>query len=501
MKISKYWQFPFYPVMLSVAAVLSLYSKNMYTYTWHYLPTPLIIAAISAITIMLLSGLPTTKTNLRGLRSGLIIILLLSYGNINSLTGELGGLFPWLYLTISILSLWQLNRLKNVSIKINILLNTITTVIALSAAGHIIAASIQEMKLVADYGQPLSNQIDLQKLTPDYNTPDIYHIILDEYAIKEALLEFAQYDNSTFLEQLKEIGFVIPPDSRSNYAHTTFSLPSLLNFNYLSEFEISSYNILKTENIIHRILHNNNTFRSLRQAGYKIITTPVTIVQGQVRGADEAISDLSLNRFYLQILNNTPAKIWLKPQTYKTTRFSLETLPQLAKKQKSPFYVFSHICCPHMPLQLDENYQEDYYSAPYNQQTAREFKQHYQNQLTGLNKLVIKTINEILANSDTKPIIIIQGDHGIRERLLLPGEANSQIRSFGNLNALYLPGKKTDQISSSFSLVNTYRLIFNLYFGTQYPLLDDLCNNDRIITDKYQNAIDSLQEKHKSIIP
>ncbi|MBN2063857.1 MAG: sulfatase-like hydrolase/transferase, partial [Sedimentisphaerales bacterium] len=455
----------------------------------------------TAITIMLLSGLPSTKTNLRGLRSGLIITLLLSYGNINSLAGDLNGIFPWLYLTISCLALWQLNRLKNISSKLNILLNTITTVIALSAVGHIIAASIQEMKLVADYGQPLTNQISLQKLNPAYNSPNIYHIILDEYAIKEALQEFAKYDNSSFLEQLEEIGFAIPSDSRSNYAHTTFSLPSLLNFSFLSDFEINSYNTFKTENIIHRILHNNNAFRSLRQAGYKIITTPVTIVQGQVRGADEAISDHSLNRFYLQILNNTPAKIWLKPQIYKTTVFSLETLPQLAKNQKQPFYVFSHICCPHMPFQLDENYQEVNYSAPYNQQTANEFKQHYQKQLTGLNKLVLKTVNEILANSDIKPIIIIQGDHGIRERLLLPGEKNSHLRSFGNLNALYLPGQKTDQISSSFSLVNTYRLIFNLYFGTQYPLLDDLCNNDRNITEIYQNALDELREKHNGIIP
>ena len=43
----------------------------------------------------------------------------------------------------------------------------------------------------------------------------------------------------------------------------------------------------------------------------------------------------------------------------------------------------------------------------------------------------------------------------------------------GILNAFYLPGISMDAISPTITPVNTFRLIFNLYFGTDFPLLPD----------------------------
>jgi hypothetical protein len=45
--------------------------------------------------------------------------------------------------------------------------------------------------------------------------------------------------------------------------------------------------------------------------------------------------------------------------------------------------------------------------------------------------------------------------------------------SISILNAYYLPGVDSSQLYDSISPVNTFRLIFNTYFGEDYELLDD----------------------------
>ena len=52
--------------------------------------------------------------------------------------------------------------------------------------------------------------------------------------------------------------------------------------------------------------------------------------------------------------------------------------------------------------------------------------------------------------------------------------SKSELRQkMGILNAFYLPNVSKDGLHSSVTPVNTFRLIFNLYFDTKLPLLPD----------------------------
>jgi hypothetical protein len=73
-------------------------------------------------------------------------------------------------------------------------------------------------------------------------------------------------------------------------------------------------------------------------------------------------------------------------------------------------------------------------------------------------------VTEILANSKTPPIIIIQSDHGSR----MAPEYYCRI-----FNAIYFPGKSGKLFYETLSPHNTFRLMFNEYFGADMPLLDD----------------------------
>ena len=51
------------------------------------------------------------------------------------------------------------------------------------------------------------------------------------------------------------------------------------------------------------------------------------------------------------------------------------------------------------------------------------------------------------------------------------GEATVQDMRVKGLSAFYLPGAARNRLPRDLNTVNSFRFLFNEYFGTQYPLL------------------------------
>jgi hypothetical protein len=74
-------------------------------------------------------------------------------------------------------------------------------------------------------------------------------------------------------------------------------------------------------------------------------------------------------------------------------------------------------------------------------------------------------LNQIISQSEIKPIIIIQGDHGFW------GDADKRLPI---LNAYYLPEKDVSGLLyPTITPVNSFRVILNTYFNGQFELLPD----------------------------
>ncbi len=129
-----------------------------------------------------------------------------------------------------------------------------------------------------------------------------------------------------------------------------------------------------------------------------------------------------------------------------------------------PKFVYAHINVPHVPfifksdgtLVEDLNFYRGDEDYPINEQY---FQEGYINQIEFLNNRIPDIMSKIIIESNRPVVIILQGDHGIRD------ENRLEI-----LNAIYLQG--TDfKMESKATPVNTFRLIFDALFNGEFPLL------------------------------
>src|SRR5690242_7770695 len=104
--------------------------------------------------------------------------------------------------------------------------------------------------------------------------PDIYLLVLDEYANADVLREQFSFDNHVFEDSLRELGFTIPRAVHSNYAHTTLSLPSLLNFSHLTELTGELGRTATDPTLPNYLLHHNRTVAFLKRQGYAFLFYP-----------------------------------------------------------------------------------------------------------------------------------------------------------------------------------------------------------------------------------
>ena len=97
-------------------------------------------------------------------------------------------------------------------------------------------------------------------------------------------------------------------------------------------------------------------------------------------------------------------------------------------------------------------------------------------------------------------MIIVQGDEGpyppgtLRDTFDWRTASVDQLRvRIGILNAYHLPGVDTRVLYPTISPVNSFRVVFNAYFGTNLPLLPD--RTIRHVSDLQPFAFDDITRR------
>ncbi len=333
------------------------------------------------------------------------------------------------------------------------------------------------------------NELPIETV-PDFNLPDVYYIVLDEYGRDDALLEIFNFDNSEFLEKLGNNNFEVALCSQSNYARTSLSISSALNMNYIDQFFDVDQIISKDtdiEDLLSDSIKHSLARMKLEEFGYQTIAFETGFSFSEIIDADyyyypaqdEEITHPffdKINRFESLLLNSTIIRFFITsvppvaeilvpllefPNQIDRARTlwildKLETIPDI----EGPKFVFAHIVSPHEPFvfSADGSYpvpEPDYFPG-------------YPDQIQYLNQRILQLIDSLQENSKTPPIIIIQGDHSFRIVTDLKWR-------MAVLNAYYLPGITGDDniVYPSITPINSFRLILNKYFDFDYEYLED----------------------------
>jgi hypothetical protein len=311
--------------------------------------------------------------------------------------------------------------------------------------------------------------------------PDIYYIIPDSYIADASLKEFYGYDNRPFTGFLEEKGFRIGSHSVSNYAFTWLSLSSSLNMQYMNFLAETLGSESLDNTIAGRMLTDNKVMAFLKARGYTIINSgswwgPTR----RNRNADVNLLSGFHNEFTLQFLECTflhPfTKYFIEDDLREKVLYTFEQLGEIPLME-APTFTLAHVICPHSPFIFGANGEK--LSTLRKVQAKTNPRKHYLDQVLFVNKKLKEAVERILARSARPPIIIIQGDHGAAyvrgttgrsESVPDDGFLREQMRI---LNAYYLPGVPPETVYDAITPVNTFRAVFNAYFGAGLPVLAD----------------------------
>ena len=318
------------------------------------------------------------------------------------------------------------------------------------------------------------------------NPRDIYYIIFDRYADGQTLNDVYGFDNGPFYRELKKRGFYVADSSRANYTRTFLSLASSLNMTYLS-FLAQKHGTSRTDirPIIHMIEHHR-VGKMLRSVGYSYIHIGSWYEPtSSNRSADINHNPFFTAEFTMVLLRTTAlypvlAKLGVMEDNRLYARIALsqfEKAPEIPKLAQ-PTFAFVHFLLPHFPYIFDR----DGYVRTGTSDDGQYNRDKYLDQMVFTNGKILDMVDTILARSDTKPIIILQADEGP-----FPETATGNLTAFdwraasraelrqktGILNAYLFPDMPDSMLYRSITPVNTFRLLFNFYFGANQPLLPD----------------------------
>lgn len=524
---------PLHAILFGVLPVFCAYSSLVSHLLPDELVIPLALCLVLAVIVLLLSYACLRDWRRAGLVTSVLMLMNFSFDAMaapaNRLLNSLG--LPQddrLYLLpFTLLIGFVVYVLLKSKSDYKLATSSLNVISALLVAGNVGYIAYHEYKVGAILSGIFQNDdkeltaIHLKKTKSLEDSPDIYYFILDAFGRSDTLKEVYDFDNSSFIDGLKQRGFVVPSGSRSNYQMTCLSLPSSLNMQYLDHLEKILGRDYHDSSVLYRILQRNKISSLLKSVGYRCVNvrsgwSPTDYMPG----ADENVGFPFGNGFHLALLRSTligPLQQdfdflgWAarRVRLYGLQNIGTISSPVQSQAQPQPKFVFVHVVVPHPPFLFNEDGSSDTLNVI---SLSDKFeKEKYAAQVKFLQRQVLAMLDQ-LDKSPRKKVVIIQGDHGpalqtgsdgnpspafLRERMRilnayrLPA-ANPRVTDAGatyagstNLGAVYAGATypattyattiNADSIYDGITPVNSFRIVLNRYFDAKLPLLPDKC--------------------------
>lgn len=489
---NRIFSFPWPPVLLALYAPLELGAHNIGQIPLSSIYRSVILSGILGAVLLLLCRVFIRDWQRAGIAATVILILFLTYGHLyNFLENlEIGGFLigrhrylVMVWLILASLGIWWAIRNSGNYSSLTSTLNLVSAFLLIMPMAQLVfyevrTTHVQTPDTEERQGQGVPHEIQ-KSITSQF--PDVYYIILDAYGRSDILLDSLNYDNSSFLSDLKNMGFYIAECAQSNYSKTDLSLSSSLNMDYVPTLDP----MLTPDNTdrlpLWNLVKDNQVKMIFRQMGYKTMAFETGFDFSHLNDLDVFYTPArkGFNEFEILYAQTTIARLLDDAGLLARFHYTPEDrkreliLFDLKKLQEIPLipgpkFVFAHLVIPHQPFVFGPDGEASVIRERVNKgntyYTKHDYELGYVNQAKFISAQISQVVRSILKNSSTPPIIVIQGDHG-------PSHFDEATR-MGNLNAYYFPNAQP-ALYSSITPVNTFRLLFNTYFGTEFNLLKD----------------------------
>ena len=318
------------------------------------------------------------------------------------------------------------------------------------------------------------------------NDPDIYYFVLDAYGSADILRDLYDVDIDGFLGALEDRGFYVARESRANYPQTQHSLASTLNMEYLDELAARLGPDYTDRDPLTRLMKGSKVVSSLRSRGYSFVAFATTPSFVSMNNADFYIEKDAewTTEFETSLINATAFRPFFRRlvDDYEFKRAKIRHLLERVQDLSDvpgPKFVFAHVLAPHPPFVFAADGSATALDRPYNLGDGWEvygvdgYVRGYRDSVQFLNRRMIPVVDAILSGADRPVAIILQGDHGGGVTLDWHQPERMIGERFPILNAFLLPGGGARRLYPGISPVNTFRVLYNHYFGADYPLLLD----------------------------
>jgi hypothetical protein len=504
-----------HPFLFSLYAPLALLSVNIQEMVlsdaWRTLAVCLAVAAMLLLgTVILLRDVHAA-----GVLATQVLVLLLSYGHVYDLAknAQIGGLVVGrhryllvVWASFLLIGFWLILQRRQAMRTWTRVLNVTSLLLILMPIGSLANYAVGTMQSGTPVSMAYAGEAERASVSRR-DAPDIYYIILDTYPRADTLQDWWGYDNSAFVEGLEQRGFFVADESNANYFGTGVSLASSLNLDYLQNLGIDLTQGIYPSNLAPAIMHSRvRTY--LEDRGYSVVAFPTNYDPTILRDADYYLEPgitqgdrlqvrRSINEFEVLAARTTilSALIDLDVQrTHASSAFLASRLdePREYRRQlvlatftylgdvpeiAGPKFIFAHIGSPHQPYVFRADGSEIPEAELANRQgdPLSDHNSYFTDQVTYISSLTLEAIDEILASSKTRPIILLQADHGPDLGFDWTHPDGPRLRArMAILNAYYIPEECRSELYSDITPVNSFRVIFNCAFGAEFEMLDDL---------------------------
>jgi hypothetical protein len=461
----------------------------------------LLVSLLAALVLLLLARLASGNWERGALLATWGLVLFFSYGHIHICLSQYTRQGIWFTRHRVFMVLWGLLFLGGLLLVLKKnsrtqqwtpALNLVLLALAMLPAYQIGAYSYSQYRQTANQNRSLLaalqadgiHSIASQLQVPaKADLPDIYYIIMDSYSRADILQEKYDFDNQPFLDFLLSKGFYIPQCARGNFPKTALSLSTSLNLDYLQNFgkdliaanrPYDDFGVYAKYSIVRQTLHALDYQVIAFKTGFSMIDfSDADIYYNPPNQLDEAaLLFPGINSFEGMLVETSllaPFQAQIDTYSLKATRnkwtdhfnmrqYSFERIKEVPALP-GPKFVFAHLMATHPPFVMDAQGNFHVYPA----ELEADIRDGYINSIEFANARLEALIEQILARPAPQPVIIIQADHGF-------GDSGAGVQI---LNAYYLPDGGAQRLYPSITPVNTFRVVFDQYFGANLGLLQD----------------------------